>query len=572
MSDRDDDFYSLFGDDDDDPFGADDDLGGLDDDFGDLGDDFGDLGDDFKFDDDLGDFEGETDLFAADDDFGDDFTFGDEDADVTFDDDFAETSEGPSRTFVLVAVVMIIILLAAFGLIVAIVLGGRGPNDRELTATSIVQTNIAVQSALDLTSTRNALDMEATQTADAFTDTPSPSPTASDTPTATPDTSLTQTAVFRETLDAANAEATSVAADATATFFAILTTEPDIVPGEGIDELAQTATAIAGNVAAPTDDPDAASTTVAQQPTQETADNSAEIAALQATQSALEAQIDALIAQIDALETEREPIREELSNSFVPLVEAIESTQTAVEASGADDTDAQLAELAATLEALRDGSLIAPQLTEIAATLEALQGQTGAEVEAQQTALPATQTVLTGAEQVAAQLTPIAATQSALEQQNNELALQLTAVVQSQTELGGVAVAQVDPIQMTETAVAGLGQGGGFATPTQETVDGGLPTARPTVSGNAVALTATALAEILNPPAVTQVPGGGDGGGVVVPTVAIGVQPPDDQLPDTGLFDDIFAGNPAIIFGAALSLLAVIGLSRVLRSQNRKRD
>jgi hypothetical protein len=53
----------------------------------------------------------------------------------------------------------------------------------------------------------------------------------------------------------------------------------------------------------------------------------------------------------------------------------------------------------------------------------------------------------------------------------------------------------------------------------------------------------------------TEDPGRGGGG--------------DEELPETGLFDDVFQGNPTFIFLAAFGLLGVIVFSRSVR--NRKR-
>jgi hypothetical protein len=91
------------------------------------------------------------------------------------------------------------------------------------------------------------------------------------------------------------------------------------------------------------------------------------------------------------------------------------------------------------------------------------------------------------------------------------------------------------------------------------------PAGPPTVPGNAVALTATALANLLQPTAADQ------GGGIATPTIEggtpIGALP--TALPDTGLFDDLAAGGTASLGGLALAMFGLVGLilvSRRLRS------
>ncbi|MCA9913197.1 MAG: hypothetical protein KC496_07600 [Anaerolineae bacterium] len=111
------------------------------------------------------------------------------------------------------------------------------------------------------------------------------------------------------------------------------------------------------------------------------------------------------------------------------------------------------------------------------------------------------------------------------------------------------------------------------ATATEETMpptatDGGI-------SLPAVQQTATALAELFNATptqetgitpqttvVATTIPGA-----TAIPTTV----PGSEQLPDTGLFDDVFQGNPLSIFLLAVGLLGVIAISRGLRSVNRDR-
>ncbi|MBL8117888.1 MAG: hypothetical protein JNJ78_10210 [Anaerolineae bacterium] len=104
--------------------------------------------------------------------------------------------------------------------------------------------------------------------------------------------------------------------------------------------------------------------------------------------------------------------------------------------------------------------------------------------------------------------------------------------------------------EATETAVAAL------ITPTQEPIN-----------ADTVALTATALAAILN----------GAGGGDVptqevltTPGQVVTVIPNPTALPDTGLFDDLGGGsNAGLMALMALALVGVIAVSRVVRTSNK---
>jgi len=102
----------------------------------------------------------------------------------------------------------------------------------------------------------------------------------------------------------------------------------------------------------------------------------------------------------------------------------------------------------------------------------------------------------------------------------------------------------------------------------------------PTPTGEGISLpavqqTATALAQLFDATPTPEV------GLTDQPTTIPGATPipttiPGDglggELPDTGLFDDVFQGNPAVIFLVAVGLLGVIAVTRGLRSANRKRD
>lgn len=134
----------------DDDFSFDDDL------FGDNDDSLGD--DDFSFDDGFGDANFDTDFDNDLDDFDDneDF-FADEEA-------VGQERSGPSRTFIFLAGIMIVLLLAGLGLILFLALQDTGPSDRDLTATSIVAFNFTQEAFLEETQTQEAENAIATET------------------------------------------------------------------------------------------------------------------------------------------------------------------------------------------------------------------------------------------------------------------------------------------------------------------------------------------------------------------------------------------------------------------------
>lgn len=158
--------------------------------------------DDFRFDND------DDDLFGDRGD--DDFSFGDDDepidpdSDIDFgidddiggigdDDDFGSTGDerqGPSRGFIIVAAIFVILLLLGFGLLIGVVTGiiQPPPGPFEMTASAIAEINatrivqIAASStagvelanasatalAIDSTETAEAAELAVTQTAEAF--------------------------------------------------------------------------------------------------------------------------------------------------------------------------------------------------------------------------------------------------------------------------------------------------------------------------------------------------------------------------------------------------------------------
>lgn len=193
-----------------DDFDFDDDLFGDDD-----GDDLrSSAGDDFDFEDDPRDefsFEDESNLGF--DDVGDNFDQGAVGFDEAgFDDSLlndqreSEPQErrGPSRAFILLMALMIVIFLVGLGLLISLLTRPTGPSVFEMTEAAIVSTNNARLTLLAQTQTQAAQFANQTATATLFTATPSPTFTATPSPTPTEEASPTPTqrggvALFTET-------------------------------------------------------------------------------------------------------------------------------------------------------------------------------------------------------------------------------------------------------------------------------------------------------------------------------------------------------------------------------------
>lgn len=125
---------------------------------------------DFNFDDD-------DDLFG-DRRSADDFDFGDDDIDFPspLTEDFADDDDtpdfdeeqeerGPNRTFVFLAILMILMFVIGLGAVLFLATRPTGPTDTELTGTFVVQFNATQQAFLAQTQTQDAINVAATQTA-----------------------------------------------------------------------------------------------------------------------------------------------------------------------------------------------------------------------------------------------------------------------------------------------------------------------------------------------------------------------------------------------------------------------
>jgi hypothetical protein len=186
--------------------------------------------------------------------------------------------------------------------------------------------------------------------------------------------------------------------------------------------------------------------------------------------------------------------------------------------------------------------------------------QTNEAIEAQLTQTQAQSMVLAGTATAEAQLTASAPTATPTPTATDTPDFDATQMAQADAELRATQTqaalqrtSVVSEVEMKQTSAAlRLTE----IVLTQQAEDP-TPTAEGGISIGDVALTATALADILGPGEGTEepiapsaTPIGGAGGG---------------QLPDTGLFDDIAAGGIGVFFLAALGLVGVIVLARWLR-------
>jgi hypothetical protein len=122
---------------------------------------------DFDFDDDLFGSDNDSTFGGGDDDLNfDDDALGLTGDDLNFDDDLAtQERRGPSRAFVILAVIIIILFLVGLGGVIFFATRNTGPSDRDFTATAIVQLNFTQEAFLAATNTQSAANQEATATA-----------------------------------------------------------------------------------------------------------------------------------------------------------------------------------------------------------------------------------------------------------------------------------------------------------------------------------------------------------------------------------------------------------------------
>lgn len=132
-------------------------------------------------------------------------------------------SGGTSRTFILLALLMVLLFLGGLALVIVLVLRPTGPTDAELTATQVVMLNQTVEAQFAQTQTQASIFDSMTQTADAYTDTPTATATpteATRAPTRTPTATLDPTELAGTAQALANLNATELAGTANALAFA----------------------------------------------------------------------------------------------------------------------------------------------------------------------------------------------------------------------------------------------------------------------------------------------------------------------------------------------------------------
>jgi cytoskeletal protein RodZ len=171
-------------------------------------------------------FDFDDDFFGDDSDDpmpGDDLPagFGDDDEDMPVIEGDQEERRGGNRTFIILAALMILLFLCGLGLVLFLILRPTEPTPFELTSTAIAEQNATTIALGNLTATQNQIFLFETQTREAITNTPSPSPTATFTPepSATPTfdaTILAATEFAQQTQIAIDAQATGAALTATA--------------------------------------------------------------------------------------------------------------------------------------------------------------------------------------------------------------------------------------------------------------------------------------------------------------------------------------------------------------------
>jgi len=489
--------------------------------------------DDFRFDADDDDFR-----FDADDDVDFDGGLGDDfDADLPALDDDDTTdgeSRGPSRTFILIAAVMIILFIVAIGALVFIS-RDTGPSPFELTSTAIANQNATVIAQGLETSTQSAvllltetqIAIESTLTAQAPTATPTPSPSPS--PTVPPTIDPTQIAATQIALS------TSQALTQQALPPQIATLDIGDIPPE---RLAQAATAVAAIFQTQIPGPFALPQGGGVQPD------------IAATSTLVAEFIQTQVAQLG------EPIGP-VAQAFTPVAEVLAA---AAVVSGGNApvvavTATAVANALQTEIAAPVGNIPGPQVAQIATVVaQVLQGESQPQTGGSGGVLP-----------LDVQLTSTAVAGGLAAEAQGPGGAIIGIVAQAATPAVGIFQTeiafqgQVDPVavQLTSTAVADLfgtalaGQGGGGE-----------------VSLPAVAQTATALAQILG-----QQPTLEQGGGAASPTAegtTFGPRP--TALPDTGLFDDIAGGTPGGLGGIVLAIVGLVGvivISRRLRANNK---
>ena len=464
---------------------------------------------------------------------------------------------GANRTFVFLAGIMIILFVAALAVVLFLATRTTGPSDLELTASQVVLLNLTVEAQLAGTSTQNAINFGLTQTAAAWTATPSPTLTPSETltptptefrPTITPTPSqdLTQLAI----LQLANGALTLtwMAENATAT--------PSPAPTDplaGLDLQSAFATQVAYATQQGQFDQELFGTRVAIATSiaNTSIDTAGELAlrnSLDATQGAISTQSGAAataIAFIDSALAESAQQNSALATQLALVIPAGLQTQAALGTPFAQ----------ATIDALGTqavlGTLSADQNRNVTPGASIILPPSAAKVDQQEidrVQQDGTQAVIGTRDAFAAQA-----------------AVSTLSAIGTQQSLATQMAFSTPPVFATQAAIATQV---GLAT-RQALINMALGQSVPTQSGGgleAVNMTATAIAgafltataQAFTPGAVTI---------TAPPQAAFATVAPN--LPQTGLFDDVVNGGSNTIGVLALAvfgLVGVIAVSRRLRS------
>jgi hypothetical protein len=451
-----------------------------------------------------------------------------------------------------------------------------------MTRTAIAQANETVMAYISLTETQNALNLAMTQTAAAWTATPSPTliPSATETsvPSSTPEpTEARATVTPTPTMDLTQQALLAIANNAlTLTALAALPTDsPTPGPTETPVELnLQTAfsTQLAFATLQGEFDQGSFATTVAIA-TQVSQDGgldptSAVVVsnALDATQSAVRDQANAVVTAIAFIDTALEDTAVENAPLATQLAIVIPSGLQTQAALGTPFAAATVAAIS-TQSAL--GTLIAdmnrfetPQAANVGAP-------DNAKVSAQQVgrAEQATEIAMMPLRQDGATATAaVIATRSAF---STQAALATRSFLSTQAAIATQQAFQTPPALATQAAIATqvglatrqalINMALGIVSPTP--ASGGLESINMTATAIAGAfLTATAQAVTPNAVIITAEP-------QQVATVVT-------NLPDTGLFDDVVSDGSrfGVLALAVVGLVGVIAVSRRLRSNNNKAD
>jgi hypothetical protein len=481
--------------------------------------------------------------FGFDDDEQPQFDFGDETA-VTgglgdsFDPDMPvivdRTDEGgTSRTFVLLAVLMILMFVAGLALVAALVLRPTGPSDAELTATRVVQLNSTVEAQIAQTQTQGAFVLGLTQTFEAYTDTPTLTPSITPTventrlPSRTPTPTLDPT----ELAGTQNALALAMTATALARPTNTATTGPNTPTNTS--EPVSLLDSFRTQVAFATEQGIAAANYFATQDALVNAglDAGSALEDFQATQAAINQNAPEAATAAVVIRTELAEFAQTVApfaTELAILTPQAQATQAALDGLIANAT-LSAGQTQAAIDSILAGTPGAPRLNAVAIPRAIFQ------LTPTPTPSPTATATIASVEEVEAQLTQFfGPTLEALETS------QSLATQQAQATQSGLATLEYLIQQVLGTIVA---------TPSTPT---GVPI-------SAINQTATAIAEAFQiatlqaQPTIdlSVTPGGTPGFPTAVPTAT--------GLPDTGVFDEVSGGG-----GIGVLALLVVGLVGVV--------